>query len=269
MNEQLTSAITPDKIPYPWIKRELTPGSPCQRGNRGRRITVVQEWLSLQGHHVSIDGEFGPATERAVAQFQGAMQIPATGIVDDVTFRALTMPMLRALTPIALEFKRYNEQIVEYAERHLAQHPQEIGGQNQGPWVRLYTSGNQGPEWAWCAGFVCFVLKQCADAMGKGMPFKSTVSCDTLAALAKERGIFVSEKNLKSGSQSRKEMLAGSIFLSRRTDTDWTHTGLVTSFGDDSFETIEGNTNDAGDREGYEVCRRIRGYGGKDFVKVL
>jgi hypothetical protein len=47
---------------------------------------------------------------------------------------------------------------------------------------------------------------------------------------------------------------------------DWVHTGLVLSAGKETFETIEGNTNDAGDREGYEVCRRVRGYKGKDFI---
>jgi hypothetical protein len=34
------------------------------------------------------------------------------------------------------------------------------------------------------------------------------------------------------------------------------------------FETIEGNTNDEGSREGYEVCHRVRGYGSKDFILV-
>lgn len=37
------------------------------------------------------------------------------------------------------------------------------------------------------------------------------------------------------------------------------HMGWVAQVYDDgSFRTIEGNSNDAGDREGYEVCERIR-----------
>ena len=54
----------------------------------------------------------------------------------------------------------------------------------------------------------------------------------------------------------------------RRTSTDWTHTGLVTAFGDELFHTVEGNTNDEGSREGYEVCARMRGYGSKDFIML-
>lgn len=36
------------------------------------------------------------------------------------------------------------------------------------------------------------------------------------------------------------------------------HTGFVESVIGDTIHTIEGNTNDTGSREGYEVCRRIR-----------
>lgn len=36
------------------------------------------------------------------------------------------------------------------------------------------------------------------------------------------------------------------------------HTGLVARIHGGCIETIEGNTNDEGSREGYEVCRRTR-----------
>ncbi|MES2382591.1 MAG: CHAP domain-containing protein [Bacteroidota bacterium] len=36
------------------------------------------------------------------------------------------------------------------------------------------------------------------------------------------------------------------------------HTGFVESIEGDKIHTIEGNTNDEGSREGYEVCRRVR-----------
>jgi len=49
---------------------------------------------------------------------------------------------------------------------------------------------------------------------------------------------------------------------------DWIHTGIVVRFDDETIETIEGNTNDTGSREGFEVVRRIRGYRSKDFVRL-
>ena len=36
----------------------------------------------------------------------------------------------------------------------------------------------------------------------------------------------------------------------------------------DGFDTIEGNTNDDGAREGTEVCARRRGYTAKDFITI-
>jgi peptidoglycan hydrolase-like protein with peptidoglycan-binding domain len=36
----------------------------------------------------------------------------------------------------------------------------------------------------------------------------------------------------------------------------------------ETFRTIEGNTNDDGVREGYEVCARTRNYKKRDFVAL-
>lgn len=36
------------------------------------------------------------------------------------------------------------------------------------------------------------------------------------------------------------------------------HTGIIERVVGEDLHTIEGNTNDTGSREGYEVCRRVR-----------
>lgn len=262
------SPISGQDVPYPWIRKEVTLTNDIRRGQKGKTVRTIQEWLTLQGYQLGIDGDFGPATERIMREFQAASGLNETGVVDAVTFATLVAPMRRALTPIPADNMAYNELVVAYAERHLAEHPREVGGQNRGPWVRLYMTGHEGREWAWCAGFVCFLLRQAADTLERAMPFKRTVSCDILAANATAKGIFVSEKELQRGNPPKEQMPAGTIFLNRRTPTDWVHTGLVTDFHAETFDTIEGNTNDDGDREGYEVCRRVRGYGKKDFIRI-
>lgn len=93
------------------------------------------------------------------------------------------------------------------------------------------------------------------------MPIKGSFSCDSLAAQAKKASAYVYEKNAEPDL-----IPAGSLFLVRRTSTDWTHVGIVTETRENSFLTLEGNTNDDGDREGYEVCARRRGYSKKDFI---
>lgn len=51
--------------------------------------------------------------------------------------------------------------------------------------------------------------------------------------------------------------MAGDIFIQDH-GHGLGHTGFVENVVGDEIHTIEGNTNDEGLREGYEVCRRVR-----------
>ncbi len=233
-----------------------------KKGMKGKKVRLIQEWLCLHGYHIVIDGDFGDATDAAVRQFQKQKTLKPDGVVGDRTFEKLVLPMTTALEEISPGKKGLGQTVVAYAEKHLEQHPLEVGGQNKGPWVRLYMQGNEGSEWAWCAGFASFILKQACKSLNVSPPVQTSFSCDSLAASAKERGLFLKESEAKE----KNAVAPGSLFLVRRTTTDWVHTGIVLSAEINIFHTIEGNTNDDGDREGYEVCRRIRNYEGKDFI---
>jgi peptidoglycan hydrolase-like protein with peptidoglycan-binding domain len=235
-----------------------------KKGSRGKKVKLIQEWLSLHGFGVKIDGGFGPATDYAVKEFQKRQRLTVDGVVGKNTFERLIKPMKDALKKIPKGGGSLGKMVAAYAAQHLKQHPREIGGQNRGPWVRLYMKGNDGAVWPWCAGFVCFILKQACNTMGTSLPLGTSFSCDTLAANAKRKGIFLKGANITDKRQIR----AGSFFLTRRTSTDWTHTGIVVGVQSDFFHTIEGNTNDEGSREGYEVCARTRGYKNKDFIVI-
>ena len=235
-----------------------------KRGQRGKTVKLVQEWLGLNGVQVQIDSDFGPATQAAVKEFQKKYQLGSTGNVDRPTFKRLTLPMHRALKPLSPSQQALGKLVVAYARQHLRQHPREIGGQNRGPWVRLYMNGHEGNDYPWCAGFVSFVLKQACNTLDVPLPIRPSFSCDFLATDAKQKGRFIGEKD----ASRKKKVKSGSIFLVRRTPTDWVHTGFVLNPGEETFQTIEGNTNDEGSREGYEVCKRVRGYGKKDFIVI-
>jgi len=71
---------------------------PLKVGSRGRLVEALQRTLNRQlqpSPDLTIDGDFGPATEAAVKAFQQARGLPVTGVVDAATFRALG--------PLALE----------------------------------------------------------------------------------------------------------------------------------------------------------------------
>lgn len=248
-----------------WLRSEYTFAIPIARGAGGKPVKLIQEWLTLNGVQLVADGDYGAATEATVLQFQKKRHLPETGIVDQQTFDALIEPIRRALTPIPKENRSFNQLVVAYAEQHEKEHPREVGGQNRGPWVRLYMKGDEGEAFPWCAGFVSFVTSQAAAAFDAKLEIPYTISCDVIAVEGQHRQRFVSETEIggmKAG------VGGGSVFLNRRTPTDWIHTGIVVRFNDETIETIEGNTNDTGSREGFEVVRRIRGYKSKDFVRL-
>ncbi|TDX52720.1 peptidoglycan DD-metalloendopeptidase family protein [Orenia marismortui] len=60
-----------------------------QQGMEGRDIRELQENLVMLGHRIIIDGKFGPATKRAVIQFQNKSKLPSDGIVGQSTWESL------------------------------------------------------------------------------------------------------------------------------------------------------------------------------------
>jgi len=235
-----------------------------KKGNKGKKVRLIQEWLCLHGLYVVIDGDFGPATDYGVRHFQSREGLKVDGIVGKKTFSRLILPITNALRPISPDKKSLGQMVVAYAGQHLKQRPREIGGQNKGPWVRLYMDGQEGPQWPWCASFVCFILKQACQTLSMPLPITTSVSCDILAASALEKGIFLKESEVVNKSQIR----PGFLFLNRRKPADWVHTGIVIQPKEEIFLSIEGNTNDEGSHEGYDVCQRIRGYNNKDFIII-
>jgi peptidoglycan hydrolase-like protein with peptidoglycan-binding domain len=55
-----------------------------KNGSKGAGVKNVQALLGLKA-----DGVFGPGTEKAIKDFQNKSKLPATGVVDQITFKAL------------------------------------------------------------------------------------------------------------------------------------------------------------------------------------
>ena len=263
--EALQSTTPPKPMPDPHIPADfpdLEFEVKKKVGSKGQTVKLIQSWLCYHGFKVVVDGGYGKATAAQVRAFQRAKGLPHNGVVDEATWRALIRPMLMAIAPIAGN-RPLGQLIVAYARQHLAQHPIEEGGQNAGPWVRLYTQGREGDAFPWCAGFSTFCLSQACQTLGVALPIPRTLSCDDMARHAGGRLLT------QPPPSHRSRITPGSFFLRLAAHGEpfkYGHTGIVVEADGDTFKTIEGNTNDDGSFEGYEVCARVRGYPNIDFI---
>src|SRR5690606_20072096 len=120
----------------------------------------LQEWLNFRGFGLVVGGDYGPVTAQTVGRFQSSARLPVSGQLNLATFDELVAPMVRTLRRPRRRRASLGAMSVDCGNRHLREHPVEVGGQNRGPWVRLYMSGSDGENALWCAGFVSFLLEQ-------------------------------------------------------------------------------------------------------------
>jgi surface antigen len=116
---------------------------------------------------------------------------------------------------------------------------------NRGPKVSQYlASVGLGPGYSWCMAFMYWCFNQAAEAMGRQNP------------LYKTGGVLEQWRQRKD--QYRVTMPQPGDIMILDFGKGEGHTGIVEKVEADIIHTIEGNTNDNGSRDGYEVCRRTR-----------
>lgn len=119
------------------------------------------------------------------------------------------------------------------------------GHHNTGADVEKYLKAvGLGPGYSWCMAFVYWCYQQAADAMGLQNP------------LAKTGGVL-DQWNKRKAVYGTVHPMPGDLFIMDFGNGEG-HTGLVEVADHKFIYPIEGNTNDDGSREGYEVCRRKR-----------
>lgn len=120
------------------------------------------------------------------------------------------------------------------------------GHKNNGKDVEKYLASiGLGPGYAWCMAFVYWCYEQAADKMGRQNP------------MLKTGGVLLQWKQRKEKFRALTPQPGDIFIMDYGKGTG--HTGIVEKVNEDgTVDTIEGNTNDEGSREGYEVCRRTR-----------
>ncbi len=237
--------------------------------NTSKDVKMIQSWLCIQelnfpgsGTYTSVDGDFGPATEKVVKRFQVLKGLSNTGIVSQNLFDILSAPLKTAFeTPLAGTDLR--SLIVEAANNQLMQRPIELninGEGNMGPWVRSYMDGHQGEDFLWCAGFVQTILDLAFSALGKeftkAMP--KTYDCDVIGNEGLRLNSLIRRNDYLMDPFKVKK---GDVFLLRKSMRNWTHTGIIVNIGRETFTTIEGNADrDGSTNNGVAVYLRERNF---------
>lgn len=229
---------------------------PLHRRSTRPGVQRVQEWLSLHGIGVQIDSDCGPATEAAVKRFSGSPPWRRRS-------RDLACPDVTAAAcghdVGASGFRGRHRSI----GASLSQRPgREVGGDSKGPWVRHVCRGF---SVAWCQGFTSTLYAQAARALGEESPLDLVL--DGIWCLYVPR--MVTEARVKGrfirGDDGRADPSPGSMFFLHGGPHSYSHVGIVIRRQGEVIETTEGNANDDGSPNGYEVARWIRRVSSCDY----
>lgn len=118
---------------------------------------------------------------------------------------------------------------------------------NAGADVEKYLkSVKLGKGYSWCMAFVYWCVNEAAKSLNVTNPLVCTA------------GVLNEWNKVAVDHKFTKNPQAGDIFI-MDFGKGAGHTGFVTSVGNGRIQTIEGNSNDDGSREGYEVCRKPNG----------
>jgi peptidoglycan hydrolase-like protein with peptidoglycan-binding domain len=218
-------------------------------------IKKVQAELNKQGYGpLSVDGDNGPKTTAAVKAFQAAKGLDADGIVGPKTLAGLfpgqTVQPVDAtfnLQPLPgnLDFPLTKlAQLIALSQLGV----REATGKNDGPAVETFLrSVGLGKGYAWCMAFVYWAYQTAAERLHVQNP------------LIKTGGVLKQWNELEgTGIVKTKIPRTGDIFI-MDFGGGTGHTGIVIGISGDAttVNTIEGNTNEAGSRNGDGVYLRM------------
>jgi lysozyme family protein len=207
---------------------------------------------------IEVDGVFGEQTKNATMLFQTrhtdvfGHDLEVDGEVGSLTWAALfgdsTVPEVLAHPSSDLL-----TEVIAFAATQVGVMEKPLGS-NAGPEVEQYQASvalTRGDPW--CAAFAYFCFAKASEKLGRGNPVIKTGGVLDHWDRARKKGI---QTVLAADGKENPELVKPGMLFIMSTGGGNGHTGIVEKVIGGRLVTIEGNTSDAGSREGIGVFRR-------------
>jgi hypothetical protein len=214
-------------------------------------MTNLETLQKLVG--TKVDNDWGPKTKAAVLvklnlshdTSDKQLQKHVGAIVDGDIGQNTIACILAHLKPAKFNKDSIAALVIQIAKGELGAREE---GRNTGRKVRQYQAADwlDGTGYAWCASFICYLIQKAGEQIE--LPFKRprTALAYGFSDWAKEEGLKVTSKP--------KSIKAGEIVI-----FTFSHIGIAIADSSGGYvTTIEGNTNQAGSREGDGVYQKTR-----------
>ena len=228
-----------------------------RKNSRGESVRQLQKELNITLQlkpPLKEDKHFGSKTDAAVRQFQKKMGLKVDGVVGKATWNSLSnaLNLDKKVTHIS-----YQSKLADIAREYIG--VIETGNNKAGDSKKLLDIFNaddlvidgKTDGYPWCAAFVSHctqrLLKTSPMFPGVKAPREASVS-RFLNKWAKEQSCDIFKPNDKDKKPRKGDIV---VFT-------FSHIGIVDSVFAGGVNTIEGNTNDAGSREGVAVASKKR-----------
>lgn len=228
-------------------------------GHKGNQVRMIQNTLKNLSYPISDDGIFGEGTERIVRQFQHDKKINVDGIVGKNTYKTLLLSAFDKNPE-----NKIGRHISRESKKYIGQ--EEISG-NMGfktPWFHKMMVGiGFKKTHPWCAYFTELVWKEAYDSFYNEQ-VGSVISQTFSPSVMKTWNNF---GGLSAFKRSYIPTVGSLVVWQSARNRFFGHIGIVESLDYNNpyyFNTVEGNTNDGGGREGYIVAQKVREM---DFTK--
>jgi hypothetical protein len=236
-----------------------------RKGSQGKSVEKLQKLLNAfnENTFLTVDGDFGSATLKALKHFQENAGLTADGVVGPKTWHALSLGAPYATTKLATVSTPSSSAsspqalLAEIATKYIG--VKETGNNKAGDSQELLaifksdslTINGATDGYPWCAAFVSF----CVQKLLNNSPFFLTTQPPKEASVSRFLNIWAKNNNCLIFPRNSE------FFTPQKGDIvvfTFSHIGIVESVSGRMVTTIEGNTNDAGSREGSVIARKIR-----------